>query len=243
MTIPAESALLYPLLMIAALWTGLYLRSRQPRLPGINPLQQIWIGLAAFVGAMLTAKLPFVLLASDGWSDGSVIFLSGKTILFGMVGGYCGVELAKWWQHVTVKTGDSFAVPAAGAIAVGRLACFAGQCCYGQPTSRPWACVFARVDPVPRHPTQLYEFAFHLLAAIVLSWLQARGRCRGQLIKLYFISYCGYRFASEFLRPEPVVLGGLTAYQWSALVIALAFSALWTRDARLGAGATTPSSL
>ena len=128
--------------------------------------------------------------------------MSGKTILFGLVGWYFAVELVKWRMGIKVKTGDSFAVPVAGSIAVGRLSCFAGGCCYGTPTQLPWGVIFSSVDQVPRHPTQLYELAFHLTAALVLATLPRRGVFRNQLIKLYFIGYCGYRFLSEYIRPE-----------------------------------------
>lgn len=231
MTLPDWSILLYPLLMLAALATGVFLRGRQRNPHRLTPLEQLWIGLGAFIGAMLFAKLPFVLLDPSGWRDGSALVLSGKTILFGLAGGYFGVELAKWRLGITIKTGDTFAVPVAGAIAVGRLACFVGSCCYGTPTALPWGVVFPRVDLEPRHPTQLYEFLFHTLAAFVLAWLQARGGFRDQLIKLYFISYCVYRIASEFIRPEARMLGGLTAYQWTSLILIAMFAWLWRRDA------------
>jgi len=41
-----------------------------------------------------------------------------------------------------------------------------------------------------------------------------RGLFRLQRIKLYLIAYLIYRFLTEFIRPEPVVALGLTAYQW-----------------------------
>ena len=49
----------------------------------------------------------------------------------GIVGGYFGVELAKWTLDVRIKTGDTFAVPVAVGVAIGRVACFVGGCCYG----------------------------------------------------------------------------------------------------------------
>ena len=177
------------------------------------------------------AKLPFVLLDPDGMRDGSAFFMSGKTILFGLVGGYFGVELVKWRLGITVKTGDSFAVPVAGSIAVGRLSCLAGGCCYGTPTTLPWGLIFPAVDRLPRHPTQVYEFMFHLTAAIVLASLQNRGMFRNQLIKLYFISYCVYRFLSEYVRPEARDVSGMTAYQWVASILVALFAWLWWRDA------------
>jgi phosphatidylglycerol:prolipoprotein diacylglycerol transferase len=241
MIVPEWTILFYPLLMMSALATGIWLKGRQKPDPRLTPLERLWIGLGAFIGAMLMAKLPFVVLDPDGLKDGSAFFLSGKTILFGLVGGYFGVELAKWRLGITVKTGDSFAVPVAGSIAVGRLSCLAGGCCYGTPTSLPWGLVFPAVDHLPRHPTQLYEFAFHLAAAFCLAALQRRGLFRAQLIKLYFISYCVYRFFSEFVRPEARDMFGLTAYQWTALVLIFLFAWLWRRDAKSANAEPVPS--
>ena len=124
--------------------------------------------------------------------------------------GYLGVEVAKWILEVRTKTGDSFALPVAVGVAIGRLACFQAGCCYGTPTNLPWGVAFAKAaeDPtVPRHPTQLYEAAFHATATVGLLWLQRKKLFRGQLIKLYLIMYLTYRFASEWLRPEPRILG------------------------------------
>ena len=55
---------------------------------------------------------------------------------------------------------------------------------------------------------------------------------RFQLMKLYIILYLGYRFLTEFIRPEPRFVLGLTAYQWAAIAFAPLFAALWWMDAR-----------
>ena len=60
---------------------------------------------------------------------------------------------------------------------------------------------------------------------------------KGQLIKLYILVYLGFRFCTEFIRPEPQLWLGLTAYQWAALVLAPIFIWLWRRDARRAAAA------
>ena len=167
--------------------------------------------------------------------------LQRQNHLCGLVGGYFGVELAKWLLGVRIKTGDSFAVPVAAAVGIGRLGCFHAGCCYGTPTTMPWGVVFPNVDGLPRHPTQLYEAAFHLSAAAVLFWLQRHGMFRGQLIKLYILSYLVYRFFTELIRPEARLTGGLTGYQWAALVLAILFVWLWVRDATaMRLAATTP---
>jgi prolipoprotein diacylglyceryltransferase len=179
---------------------------------------------------MIGAKLPFALADWHSLAEGRVWFENGKTIVFGMVGGYAGVEIAKAMLGVRVKTGDGFAVPVAGAVAVGRLGCFAAGCCHGVATNLPWGVDFG--DGIRRHPTQLYEMAFHASAAVVLASLQRRGMFRGQLIKLYILAYLAYRLVTEFLRPEPVLALGLTGYQWACLGLIPAFALLWARDTR-----------
>ena len=223
----------YALIMSAAIVSGIVVaRFTQVVLP-ISPRQKLAIGFGAFCGAMIGAKLPFVLSDWDGMLSGWAWFSNGKTILCGLVGGYFGVELAKRMAGVRVKTGDSFAVPVAAAVGVGRLGCFYAGCCYGTPTSLSWGVMFPAVDSAPRHPTQLYEAAFHLTAAAVLFALQRHGLFRGQLIKLYILSYLVFRFFTEIIRPEARLTGGLTGYQWVAIVMFTLFAWLWFRDARL----------
>ncbi len=222
---------LYPLIMATAMTTGALLSRRYKATLPLNGVQKLWIALCAFSGAILTAKLPFLIPGLPGFTDGGGILLSGRTILFGMVGGYFGVELAKSWIGLTIKTGDAFVVPVAASIAVGRLACFCGGCCYGTPTDLPWGVRFPPVDHLPRHPTQLYESLFHLSAALFCAWCIRRQLFRGQLIKLYFIAYFCYRFLTEMIRPEARIFAGLSAYQWSALAFILLFVWLWRRDA------------
>ena len=223
----------YALTMACALLLcSLMLRRTQRQLP-LSRLQKLSIGIGAFCGAMIGAKIPFVLADWPGMLNGSAWFSHGKTIMCGIVGGYFGVELAKWSLQVTVKTGDSFALPVAIAVAIGRLACFQGGCCFGIPTTLPWGVVFPTAgDLLPRHPTQIYEAIFHLTAAATLAMLQRRGKFRGQLIKLYLLSYLSYRFLSEFIRPEARLQLGLTGYQWACLLLFPLFLWLFYRDAR-----------
>jgi phosphatidylglycerol:prolipoprotein diacylglycerol transferase len=223
--------LTYVFIMATAVIAGVLVARYTQVTLAVTPLEKLYIGLGAFCGAMIGAKLPFVLADWDGLVSGWAWFSNGKTILCGLVGGYFGVELAKWLLGVHVKTGDSFAVPVAIAVGIGRLGCFHAGCCYGTPTDVPWGVVFHNVDELPRHPTQLYESAFHLSMAAVLFILQRRGLFRGQLIKLYILSYLVYRFFTEMIRPEARLAGGLTGYQWASLVLVALFVWLWMKDA------------
>jgi phosphatidylglycerol:prolipoprotein diacylglycerol transferase len=228
----------YPALISAALLTGFLVSRRTQRPLGLSRTERLAVGLGAFCGGMVAAKLPFLLADWEGFRSGAAWLDNGKTLVLGLVGGYFGVEAAKWAMHIRVRTGDSFAAPVAAAIAVGRLACFSAGCCHGTVTDLPWGVDFG--DGVRRHPTQLYEFAFHLSAAFILAELQRRGRFRGQLIKLYLIAYLAYRFATEFIRPEPRLWLDLTAYQWAALAFIPLFALLWARDRRAMAAPPPP---
>jgi phosphatidylglycerol:prolipoprotein diacylglycerol transferase len=232
LSIIAALDLRYPLLMALALATcAMLLRRSQSSLP-LSGREKLALGLAAFCGAMLGAKLPFALADWEGLTSGVAWFSDGKTIMCGLVGAYLGVEVAKWALEIHVKTGDSFAMPVAVAVGIGRLACFVGGCCYGCVTSLPWSVRFPTAgNDLPRHPTQLYEAAFHFAMAGLLAVLQRHGLFRGQLAKLYILCYLGYRFLTEFIRPEPRLTGGLTGYQYLALGLMPIFVWLWWRDA------------
>jgi len=220
----------YTLLMMCAVGAGVYLSRKTQRSLALAPVEKVGVGVGAFCGAMLGAKLPFVLSDWQRMLSGAAWFSDGKTILCGLVGGYFGVEVAKWSLQIKTKTGDSFALPVAVSVGIGRLACFSAGCCYGTPTTLPWGVVFPTADTQLRHPTQLYETAFHLLAAAALYWLQRQGMFRGQLIKLYILAYLVYRFATEWIRPEAQLWLSLTGYQWACLVLIPMFIGLWIRD-------------
>lgn len=221
------------------LLAGLFVRRAVAPPLGLPRVQSIALFLGALIGAAIGAKLPFLFLDLDATLDGRVWITDGRTLTWGLAFGYFGVEIAKWAAGVTVKTGDSFAPAVAASIAIGRIGCFVGGCCFGVVTDVPWAVDFG--DGVHRHPTQLYESAFHALACVALIALQRRGLFERQRMKLYVLAYMLYRFVTEWLRPEPRIALGLTFYQWSALAFAAIFAALLWFDARAARADTSRS--
>ncbi len=209
----------YVAIMALAVITGvgLYYLTRKPL--ELAWWERLLLVAGAFCGGIIGAKLPFLLSDWQGLVDGTAWLTGGKTIVAGLLGGYLGVQLAEWMMGKPIDMCDSFAVPVAGAIAVGRLGCFQAGCCYGTETSLPWGVDFG--DGHLRHPTQLYESLFHAAAALVLYQLYRRDLLRGQHIRLYFLAYFVYRFVTEFVRPETRLWIGLTGYQWSALFLSV----------------------
>lgn len=202
--------LLYSVFQILALVTALALR--RP-LPLARP--QRWLLLfAALFGAGVGAKLPFVFLSGEPFLSHAAWFSDGKTLLSGLAGGYLSVEIAKWAAGIRLKTGDEVAVPLAAALAVGRWGCFFNGCC-GAPL-------------VP-----VLESGFHATMALVIWRLRRASLFRWQLLKLYLIAYSLFRFGAEFIRTEPRIAWGFTAYQFGAVAMMIALVSLWWQDERL----------
>jgi prolipoprotein diacylglyceryltransferase len=66
----------------------------------------------------------------------------------------------------------------------------------------------------------------------VLLWLTLRNLLPRQRLKFYLIAYAIYRFLTEYIRPEPTWLLGLTFYQWACVVLAAGLIVQWQFDRR-----------
>ncbi|GAA4422298.1 prolipoprotein diacylglyceryl transferase [Bremerella cremea] len=225
--------LIYMAIMGVAITVGfVLLRLFQEKLE-LARWEKLGIAVGGFCGAMIGAKLPFALYDYNGLIDGTAWFAHGKTIIAGLLGGYFGVELAKWVMDIRTKTGDSFVVPVAVSIGIGRWACFMAGCCFGKECNLPWSFTFPLAPDggtLLRHPTQIYESIFHLTCAAVFFVLWKKKCFPGQLFKIYLIAYMTFRFFTEWLRPEPTFAWGLTAYQWAAIAAIPLFAFLIWRD-------------
>lgn len=228
----------YTLFMVIAFVAFFIARRFQPK--WLAPKHLSWrnnvvLLMSAFVGGAFGAKLGAIAELASRESlalDWHLFFSDGKTITTGIAGAYLAVEFSKWMIGVRAKTGDAWALPMAVGMSVGRLGCFFNGCCYGAITRVPWAIDFSPVATGLRHPTQLYESIFHLVSAIILVVLIRRRMFRHHLLKFYLIAYFTFRFFTEFIRPADDYLGGLTFYQWVAILFSLFLIAQWYYDAR-----------
>lgn len=188
--------------------------------------EQVVLATAAFAGGMLSAKIPFVLtsITESGWSFAWVA--DGKTVTAGLVGAYLSVEIAKWFLGIRFKTGDSFALPLAVALSIGRIGCFFNGCCYGIATELPWGIDFHGFGRM--HPTQLYEVLFHGVLAVILWRLTITNQLATHRLQFYLISYCIFRFITEAIRPEPVFALNFTIYQWTMLLFGVGLAIQWS---------------
>ncbi len=147
-------------------------------------------------------------------------------------GGFLGVIIALWWfarkhQLSWLAITDFIAPLAPLGLAAGRLGNFINAELWGRAANVPWAMIFPNVDRVPRHPSQLYEFALEgVVLFAVLWWYAAKPRPRGAVSAWFLIGYGMFRFAVEFTREPDSFLGllalNLSMGQWLSLPMVLA---------------------
>lgn len=105
-------------------------------------------------------------------------------------------------------------------LGLGRLGNFINGELWGRPASPdlPWAMVFPQAgDALPRHPSQLYQFALEgVLLFVVLWWFSARPRPRMAVSGLFLAGYGVLRFAAEFYR-EPDAHLGFVLLDWMTM--------------------------
>ena len=95
-------------------------------------------------------------------------------------------------------------------LAAGRLGNFINGELVGRVTDVPWAMVFPQVDNLPRHPSQLYQFAGEGVALFFILWIYAsRPRPMGAVSGLFLAGYGAFRFLAEYAREPDSFLGYL----------------------------------
>nr|WP_231728028.1 prolipoprotein diacylglyceryl transferase [Sphingopyxis sp. H050] len=118
---------------------------------------------------------------------------------------------------------------------LGRLANFVNGELWGRVTTVPWAIIFPRGGPDPRHPSQLYEAGLEgIVMMAILGWLFWRTDARykpGLLVGMASIIYGVSRFIVEYFR-EPdvqrmnvVEATGLSMGQW--LTVPMIVIGIW----------------
>lgn len=146
-------------------------------------------------------------------------------------GGFIGVMAAMWlyvkkhgkrWLEVM----DFLAPLTAIGLGAGRLGNFINGELWGRATSVPWAVVFPQHDMLPRHPSQLYQFALEGVALFLLLWIySSKPRPAGAVSGLFLIAYGLFRFLVEFVREPDAFMPSLpldlTMGQWLSLPMIL----------------------
>lgn len=99
-------------------------------------------------------------------------------------------------------------------LGAGRIGNFIGGELWGRVTDGPWGVVFPRGGDLPRHPSQLYEFALEgLVLFVVLWWFSSKPRPKMAVSGLFLLLYGVFRSLVEFVR-EPDAHLQFIAFEW-----------------------------
>ncbi len=208
----------YGLLLATAYLLGLQLAMRRAKARGLDQARVLDLGIYIIISALVGAKL--LLLITDFRSFASnpraLLDLARSAGVF--YGGLIlAVVVAVWYiRRVGLPlwtTCDVFAPGIALGHVVGRMGCFFAGCCFGKPTTVPWAITFT--DPyaalnvgtplnIPLHPTQLYEAGAEALILVLLLATESKGRrFPGRTFWLYMLLYAISRYIIEIFRGDP----------------------------------------
>jgi phosphatidylglycerol:prolipoprotein diacylglycerol transferase len=123
------------------------------------------------------------------------------SILAGVL--FCRKHRVDFWQ-----VSDMVIVTAPIGLGLGRIGNFINGELYGRISGVSWAMVFPGGGPLPRHPSQLYEFFLEGVVLFTVLWmLKDRISRSGVLTSLFLILYGIFRFSLEFFREPDAQLG------------------------------------
>ena len=208
----------YGLLLAVAFLGSLKISAVLATREKISSKDMVDLSFTVFLSGLLGAKLMLILL---DWR----YYLANPSMLGGVLrsagvfygGLIAAIPTAIWFAHRRKlplwKVADITAVCLPIGLAVGRLGCFSAGCCYGKPSSLPWAVTFTseiahQTTGVPldisMHPVQLYMALNGLFMVLVLFALQARKTFDGQVFFSFVMLYGASRSFWELFRGDAI---------------------------------------
>jgi len=212
----------YGLMYLVGFGGGWWVGTLRARRPGSGWKTEEIGDLTFYIalGAILGGRLGYVLFYNFGYYiENPLQVLAIWTGGMSFHGGLLGVALALWWfarktQRSFFAVTD-FMVPLAPiGLGAGRIGNFINQELWGRVSDVPWAMVFKTGGPLPRHPSQLYEFFLEGIVLFSVMWLYTmRPRATGAASGLFLILYGAFRILVELVR-EPDAHIGYLALGW-----------------------------
>lgn len=202
----------YGILLAAGFLAGLWTASRRAMLTGIAPEKISDAGLWLILGAILGARILFVVtywrenFANQPFSEIFMIQRGGLVFYGGLIGAALACILFCHRQKLALwKVADALTPSIALGYVFGRLGCLMNGCCFGRECSLPWAIHFPAghaTSGAAVHPTQLYDSLLSLGLYLALAGLYRRKQFDGQVFAAYLICYAVTRSIVEVFRGD-----------------------------------------
>jgi len=203
----------YGLMLVISFLVAIWLVRRTARKFNIPPLIIESLAFYVMLGVILGGR---ILDIAFHWSQyqndllGIIRIWEGGMMFFGgFIGGFIAAVLCLKKQKIPILLIADLIAPA---VALGefftRLGCFLNGCCFGTPSTLPWAIQFppqciAGSSPVGEqhlHPTQLYSSLFGLLLFFFLNNRLYKPHKQGEIFAWYLIYSGIFRFGVDFIR-------------------------------------------
>lgn len=220
----------YGFFIACAFLMGMWVARREAPQYGLNPQFVPDLAFYLIVSAIVGSRALYVLLDPGPFWENPLLVLQfwkgGLVFVGGVVAaGATAWVIIRFKGEPFWKWADVFAPAIAAGQFIGRIGCLMAGCCYGKPTSLPWAVTFTHPQSlaplhIPLHPTQIYHSLAGLVTCIVLLALRSRLPVPGQRFGLFLILYAGFRIGIEFFRGDfRGVLGPFSLTQTAAGII------------------------
>ena len=170
------------------------------------------------------------------------VWKGGMSFHGGLLGVIVAMAVFGWTRKRPVMdVWDLIAPCVPTGLASGRVGNFINGELVGRPAdpNLPWAMLFPNYEtnPVPRHPSQVYQFLLEgMLLFVVLWWFASKPREQGKVSAVFLMGYGVLRFIAEYFRQpdkglENFVLG-MSRGQWLCVPMIVAGVAMWVWASR-----------
>ena len=219
----------YLLLALLGLAAGLFLGEYTRRKIGLSRSGLFRFVLCCAIGAILGAKLLYILVEWNAFLTDPIHVLSKGGFVF--YGGLLLSFFTGWlWCRSTctpyLPVMDIFIPGVTLFHAFGRVGCLLAGCCYGIPTDSRWGIVYPEGSLAPAgiklFPAPIYEAVFLLILTAALLIILKNSSRHGTVFGVYLCAYALWRFLIEFYRSDPRgAVFGLSTSQFISVFVLL----------------------
>ncbi len=203
----------YGLMLAVSFLAAIFFAKRAVKKFNISPMIIENLAFYLMLGVIIGGRILYVIFHWSQYENDILgifrIWEGGMMFFGGFVGGFIASILYLKKEQISILPIADIIAPA---IALGqfftRIGCFLNGCCFGTPSTLPWAvqfpedCVagFSPVGKFSLHPTQIYSSLFGLALFFFLWNMLYRPHKTGMIFALYLIFSGGFRFGIDHIR-------------------------------------------